>query len=925
MAAHRIVAGVMLSLAVLAWGASAQESPGPAAPAQVTSVEGLLAALADVELRASVDRDFAGAEQALDRLLEGVRAGGEARWLDDGRVTAAVGRIRGAIRQAREVDRSGLVDEVLKAAAQRDIEALRRLGDAAFDIVRDLIVAGQSRTLDLGTPERPNPHKLVPVDALRCAFEVDHHRATDVLVETREALRGQGVLLLKVLPEFLYQRNWQIVPGGSPLPPDPRLLDVLLEELRSVDNVAQLPSQMEPSLWATLAKFDAWTPELCQELSRLVRTARWRDVDWLARAITGEYGGEWSAWVPSSRPFLRSLLGDERAEVRRFAAAVLAAGAGEDLLLEHESDPDAEVRRSVARSIRSRVVSLWVFNRRDVVPVHSEQRTYSLPVDPRHRDILQHLAADPDAGVREEAARSLLDLPVIPDAGVLQALARDPDPGVRQVMASIENTSPDIVADILRTLAYDNEPLVLKAVDERLASGADWSPSLAQLMPVLRLRAAHPIWPFGRLIDYEPGNLLEVIALDPEGRRELGRWSAETGDPVPLSYAVDAIMPPGADSFDPAALTVWITFPPEHIARLLPMLQARQSRLAAELLEALEISQRREPVAAALDPLAADASLPVELRLQVATYVLRVSATAERVEAAQALLASDAVRDWEPEEGWKHGYLGNVAGSVPQPRRNALLLELVELQGLSSGVVGQVIASYSPDETGGEELTRLIVQRWLDEPNPGSYEALVKAVGALGDLRDEASAAWLRAALRRRLTCLQAVEAVARRPEPELTTLLGECVGAEWFDEIEDRQQVSLAAIGLLTGRLMPEAGEMLLAGAARAPSPSCRETALHGVETIRSYLDSVDDWQRRKTTSATRDAAVAKLVDLLRDPAADLRAEALRSLATLKAVEHLPAIIGALKDSEAVVREAARQALDRLQADPADTAAPGH
>ena len=84
-------------------------------------------------------------------------------------------------------------------------------------------------------------------------------------------------------------------------------------------------------------------------------------------------------------------------------------------------------------------------------------------------------------------------------------------------------------------------------------------------------------------------------------------------------------------------------------------------------------------------------------------------------------------------------------------------------------------------------------------------------------------------------------------------------------------------------------------------------------MQKIRSYLDSLADWQRRKSTSATRDEAVARLVQLLADPDANVRAESVRGLGTLRAVEHLPDVIEALRDPSNVVREAARAALEVL------------
>jgi len=91
----------------------------------------------------------------------------------------------------------------------------------------------------------------------------------------------------------------------------------------------------------------------------------------------------------------------------------------------------------------------------------------------------------------------------------------------------------------------------------------------------------------------------------------------------------------------------------------------------------------------------------------------------------------------------------------------------------------------------------------------------------------------------------------------------------------------------------------------------------------IRTYLDGLDEWSRRKASRATRETAIAELLPMLEDTAWEVRLQAARALGTLGAVEHMPKLIALLRDPNQEVRDAAHAALDRLNtevlATPAD------
>lgn len=908
-------------------------SASQAAP--VTSAEGLLVALADIELRISVDRDFSGGERALDDLVAAVRAAGHADWMADSRVVAALDRARGAIARAREVDRSGLEEAVLKALATNDIEALTRLGGATFDVLRDLVLAGKVRRVNIGNSDAPNLRDVSPSAALEVAYDCSRSRTVDILVEAREPLLAslKEPTLAWTLSRMLAQHHWQFIPGKAPVPPDARLLDLVQDELASADAQA-LRRAPWPDLLLLLARHEAFTPAMCDRLVRLVRESTWRDVSGNVASVAGNYN---DTWRRCAEPLLRALLDDERAEVRRYASARFASGIPGDALLGRAGDPDPEVRRNVARSIRSRGVSLFSVSDRGGPP-SPYQYHYPLKPDERHAEVLETLVHDPDAGVREEAAQSLATLGYVPRPELLLSLTDDPDAGVRAALATMDYPSDvmsqasgggpggagalepapagstrDVMAEVLLALSDDPEPLVLKAVDERLA-GEDWDEDPARLMPALRARSAHPTWPFGRLIGYDPANLLEVIALHDAGRVELTRWTLQTGNPVPLRHVIRAILPSNDGGWSSRDLSPWAGMTAPEIAQLLPLLQVESPRLVTSLLAKLGQSGRNDALALLQDALVGDPAQPMELRLLVPRFG-RVDLTAERLARLRGLVT-------EP-EAWQHVEVQDPRGStwmqlseaIPDPKRNPWLLDLVRSETLPNGVILPLLAQYLPTDPGGEELTRWILRTALND-RTSEHHALILAVQALGALRDEESLQWLLQAARQPYTAEAAVEALSQRPEPEaLLELAASVEGASLVSDRDRRTEVSHRAIRALTSKLTEEAGELLLAAASRVPTEGCRDEALKGVETIRAYLDSVDNWQRRRASSATREAAVLRLLDLLRDHDPVLRAEALRSLATLRAVEHLPAVIEALRDADESVREAAREALERLNA----------
>jgi hypothetical protein len=211
--------------------------------------------------------------------------------------------------------------------------------------------------------------------------------------------------------------------------------------------------------------------------------------------------------------------------------------------------------------------------------------------------------------------------------------------------------------------------------------------------------------------------------------------------------------------------------------------------------------------------------------------------------------------------------------------------------------------------------TRACLQRWarLDEESKSWGTAILLAL----DPRVEAGVLELWKNLYRDAKYTwRVVDAMSRYPCDESVPLLAECVRSEWLIGSQGGGlNVRNTAIAALTERLDDLGADALLKAIATAPGEEVRKKCFDGLEQIRKYQDEKQSWQKRKGGEAARDQAIADLLPMLADKEAGIRAAAARSLATLRAVEHLPKLVALLKDPDTSVREAAQKALDALNA----------
>lgn len=97
------------------------------------------------------------------------------------------------------------------------------------------------------------------------------------------------------------------------------------------------------------------------------------------------------------------------------------------------------------------------------------------------------------------------------------------------------------------------------------------------------------------------------------------------------------------------------------------------------------------------------------------------------------------------------------------------------------------------------------------------------------------------------------------------------------------------------------------------------RAKILASLQQVIDYQPALAKWQQRNDATAVRVRAIAELVAVIDDPSVPeaQRAEALRGLGLLGAVEELPRLVRMLNAPSAALQTAAREALDRLNAAP--------
>ncbi len=882
----RSLLGSMLAVLLLACAAWAQ---GEA----FEDKEAYRRRVAEIELLVTVDRDFEGAAMALGELDQAVpRESGIAIGPD---VAAIRQRIEAAIVEARRDDDAELEHDVLSAIQKGDEIALEALGSRAARVLL------RSFEGDGGTLAR----EVALKSRLIRLLQLDEPAGWELLKDDPWRLGANfGGDVLDSVARF--GLRWRLLPGRPPVPERPEWLDWMARmfehptaaETFSVHRT--IGAEVLANAVEILDDNDAFTPRLAASVAALLD----RCDGYVCLKVIRQME---HSWEPSSQAILERLVADPRSAVRQTAAEQLVQADTSPGLRSRIADADVQVRLRLVDSLgprqRHRIAWGGRNESRRAVGEWLPQAT-----DDEARGLLATLSQDAEPAVREAVAGLLQKLdPPLAEAVYLR-LARDPDVQVRQAMAHVEHPDAQVQATILSTLAGETESRILADVDRRLLE-SDWQGHADWLIPVLKARLANVQAPLSL------SRIPDAIVKSAPARAELTRAVLASGDLRLLTPLVLSVIDERGAYRQGAMIGDWARLGGADLARLLPMLEDVNSEVVWRVADRASVEEVDASVPSAVDPLTRDAGRSLEFRLAVCALALHAP-TPARLSTLFELLGDESLgREMDP-ESHAANLVTSAVRSIPAAGRNAVIREILTRLSLRDGLAKDVASSYVKDSPDAGDVSRLILERWTDDPLmlDRVREALWHLLRAPALLDEHLLA---RAAHGGFSVAYEAVQITGRLRDPRYLGLLRECLDPHWVQGsiYGGPTEVALEAVEAIQGYMSDEAAAILLDAASTMPNAKVREAALLAVEAIGRYRDALASWQRRTTGSAGREAAIARLVEIARgrEQAWELRSEAIRGLGTLQAVDHLPLVIEALLDEDQRVRLAAREALQRL------------
>lgn len=608
----------------------------------------------------------------------------------------------------------------------------------------------------------------------------------------------------------------------------------------------------------------------------------------------------------SLRPVLERVVGRNQPDLQVLAAQELSHYARNAALLREFRSPTAAVRVAIASSLSRNfqraaylrgatgdVITQWVQDRRP-------------PLEAGDSAIVDALLGDSEESVRRLALDAFLRSPsVAASVDRLVALARDPSVEVRRQLARWGRAEP-IPAPVLEALATSADREVLEH-SSRLFAGLVERASDGRTLSDAQLRSSETPWRWSD--DYLPallawlsnantGNVglvwwVHVAACrKPDGVRKLVRVALERGGGASCDVASGLATDPER--------TAWSVLTPDDAIALLRTCWGVHPDIPIRFAHALP-----QPHREALRSVLFDRSAPGALRGLCAD----VSANTADAQWRAALIEVFA----GPDGADAVALLGRRT-PLPVDERDALLHEVLTVSGVQ-------------DEAASRFFMRLAEKYDLSEP---------LALAVLERIASTGSQQWYGAGL----MALARIEPTEAKPFTELfervyphnlsTDVLSKVARAHLDAHLPFLERVLLgdppsggpdtvnnriAAANALASYLDERAAAILLKGLAATTNKEVRDACFAALESIRRYEDERERWATRKTSRAAREAAIAELVPMLADKDAAIRAQAARSLGALEAVEHLPALVRLLKDSNGDVRKAAQAAIDALTA----------
>jgi hypothetical protein len=792
--------------------------------------------------------------------------------------------------------------------------------DAIATAVTTAVRKKESRVvLDIGPRAVPALEKLaldptdvlsndVQEDPLYLLLELARMRGAELIVHDFD--KG-GFLWRKRILRAMNHLNVLESPAAWEKPPNQSTPPKLLEPvwLSILGHLLEDPliGREAMELVQSAARRDALTNELQTALERALKSD---DID-LRKQVVQVLAA--AAGRESIKPVLESALDSHDPIVRRFAAERLLDYPSSDALLAQVDSQDAEVRMQVARSMRARTGSLpkyldWTNSVTGDHEVHPA-------IGATQRVTLIRSCSDTDASVRLEAAESSIALVLSLDASIYAALAGDADVRVRLVIAAWRSSSVPVNSWLpaYLVLAGDTEPTVLERFDQSFAWQCDRKDLKDDdLLELLKKRRENRTSSMRE--DYGVyGRALRT----PAGVRAILSWALDEKDDKLLEQAA-AWLPQAVDIGAGGAVNPEVWQPGVIDDRTLERVYRRVYDLSPKTFVSLSNkllhpnTVAQEHVGAML-PIVADAN--AERRLRVFAARTAAYAGGDAVLTALREFLSDPCWSTGEPTNDERGLLQGIGSNLPLENKSTLSSELAASHAFSDPVALSVLSGLREGELPSRAASP-ILDRWFDSGGtPRGFE--------------EARSYVLRIAL-------DAIPAEPDEQRPKYVKYLigatsdihladgaiGKMQGLRWPELLDPLGQLLLKGslepvrvASAITGYMNDRAAKYLLDEAGSTANEDIRKACFAGLESIRKYQDETARWNLRKNGQRARDEAVQQLLPMLDDSDATIRAQAARSLATLDAVEYLPRLVKMLKDPAPEVREAAKKALETLNA----------
>jgi hypothetical protein len=536
------------------------------------------------------------------------------------------------------------------------------------------------------------------------------------------------------------------------------------------------------------------------------------------------------------------------------------------------------------------------------------------------RDILVRLVHDSDPNVRSAAAESVSKLAVPLDASVYDLIAHDTDPRVRSALLFADVVPLEVRARLAAVLAGDSNSSVLDAFDTFVMSKA-WTAESAPLdpsfIPALEARRKNSVKPF-----MTPNNTVAVMTLcarlarSREGLKAVAKWAVEDRSPQLEDVAVsqmreriNKIAPPplpGRRIVQPSAVNIEID--PED---WVPMLEIERHRFDEVSSVGWVLVRLDLDLSSRFLPIAADSGRGVRMRLD-ALDVAANGPDPKVGELLHSILADPSWRDGGI-KGPDQDLVTEIASSLSSAAGKKAIVDMLADRSipdllLSAATVG-VTKSRDPDV----EEANAILSRGLGVP--WNTVVIAKALKVAARIPEQGGEYWLARAAHDAGVYSLAFDLIGEGRDPRYLSLLQDALSATISVENVARGKYQAAALNALTRYFDQRAANLILDVAGNTSSADLRDECFKALETIRKYQQEKGRWKEERISTEAWNASVNDLITLLDDKTPAVRAQAVRGLATLGAIQEMPRVVRMLKDTDESVRKAADEALGILNA----------